>query len=79
MRLQVDLTGSSDARDELEYLQDARQAVHDLLLPDGDLDRDARERLCILLTVLTALERAAQTASQPAPPDASIPSLTQRS
>ena len=79
MRLQVDLTGSSDARDELEYLQDARQAVHDLLLPDGDLDRAARERLCILLTVLATLERASQTASQPAPPDDSIPSLTQRS
>lgn len=45
MRLQIDLTGSSDARDELEYLQDARQAVHDLLLPDGDLDRAGRERL----------------------------------
>lgn len=60
MRLGIDLTGSNDARDDLDYLQDARQAVHDLLLPDCDLDRAGRERLCTLLTLIAVLEQAAR-------------------
>ena len=77
MHLHIDLTGSSDARDELDYLLDARQAVQDLLLPDNDLDRAGRERLCILLTVLTTLERAVQTVA--AAPSDRNPSIGQRS
>lgn len=77
MHLHIDLTGSSDARDELDYLKDARQAVQDLLLPDNDLDRAGRERLCILLTVLTTLERAVQTVA--AAPSDRNPPIGQRS
>ena len=65
MRLTVDLTGSSHPQDELNYLRDARQAVHDLLLPDGDLDRAGRVRLCSLLSLLEALEQAVHAAPLP--------------
>ena len=63
MRLTIDLTESNLLQDDLDYLADAQQAVLDLLLPDTELDRAARARLCLLLQLLEDLRQAAQAAA----------------
>lgn len=65
MRLMIDLTGSTLLQDDLDYLADAQQAVLDLLLPDAELERLARARLCLLLQLLEQLRQAVCTAHQP--------------
>ncbi|MFZ1326227.1 MAG: hypothetical protein WAT67_09455 [Candidatus Contendobacter sp.] len=65
MRLLIDLTGSTLLQDDLDYLADAQQAVLDLLLPDAELERLARARLCLLLQLLEQLRQAVCTAHQP--------------
>ena len=63
MRLTIDLTESNLLQDDLDYLADAQQAVLDLLLPDTELDRAARARLCLLLQLLEDLRQAARAAA----------------
>jgi len=58
MQLHIDLSGSFMARDDLDLLEDAQQAIIALLNPDADLDRAGRDRLATLLRILDELRIA---------------------
>ncbi len=58
MQLHIDLSGSFMARDDLDLLEDAQQAIIALLNPDAELDRSGRDRLATLLRILDELRIA---------------------